>query len=1078
MERTGRVRVLYILFFCSGAAGLVYEVIWSRLFREVFGVTAYANATVLATYLGGLALGGWVLGRVADRRADPLRLYGLLEIGVGLTAVVGMLLVRLLDPVHIRAATRFAPDSATLACVRVALASLVILPPTFLMGGTLPVMTKVFVRRLGRLGRELSFLYGLNTSGAVAGTLLAGFLLIRTLGVHPTLWIAAFANLAVGAISLVLATRADTTPEAVGPTEAEVREAERTKHPVVDARGLLLMVGLSGVASLALEVIWARVLVLIVGSSTHAFVTMLAAFLVGIALGSFLTRLFIDRIADLRRAFGWVQAGVAASTLAAIPAIGALVWSAQRWLQEVEPRWVALALGRFGIAFLILLVPTTLIGMSFPLAGKIRVCGVQTLGSHLGQVYGANTIGNIAGAIAGGLVLLPVFGVQRGMVLLTTLNLAGAAWGLLPGGDERRRLRSVVRRAPALALFVVSAGMLVSWRPRPFVSIEEGEADRVLYYKEGLVSTVKVIQRADDARQLIMLVDGVRIGQSSGGIDSKQQVLAHFPFLLKPEGSLSRVLSIGLGTGILVGEVAKHPGVRSIECVELSPAVIEGARFFADYNGNVLDNPMARVIADDGMNFLRRSQAKYDAIISDGKSRLGQATNALFYSEDYFRSARQHLTDGGLLIQWMPLEEVAEDLRTIVRTFTMVFPHSYLWIGHGSCFLVGLQQPLVLDMPHIQRVIDAPETADLRRYGWGNASDVAALLVADSSSAKSWVSTGTTINSLEKPVLEFTSPRALATPGAVRVGENAAALARTRKEALNDVRLAGADSREIEASSRAVGHLLDALNLIGRRDPALLDAEVGALEKAIALAPDESAIRYSAGATLVSLGVEYDSRGLHDEAIRMYRAAIAAWPDNATARLNLASYLARQGATLEAVEHVRHVLRINPDSGAAHRLMGKILLEVNPAGAIAHLRQALRIAPDMAEVHNDLGRCLALSGRPHEALVELREAIRLRQDWAAPMAEAALLLATHPDPSARNSREAIRLATRASELTASSDPGVLEILAASHAAAGHFEEAVAAQRKALALAAASGDAKLAEEAASSLDLYQRRMPRR
>ena len=1071
MRKSARGSGIYLLFFLSGAAGLVYEVVWSRLLKDVFGVTAHAVAAVLATFLGGLALGSWALGRYADRYDRPLRFYGLLEIGIGIAALAGTLAIAFLDPLHIHAASRFAPDSAALAAVRLVLASAVILPATFLMGGTLPAMTRALVGREGNVSREISFLYALNTSGAVAGSLATGFLLIRALGVHPALWMAVAVNVAVGAWALVLSRQG-------GPSAAAEPESSGAVEAAPGSRWVLLAIALSGVVSLALEVIWTRMLILIVGSSTHAFVTMLSVFLVGIALGSFIARSLVDRVANPRAAFGWVQAGIAAATLATIPLSGALVLAAQKWLLQMELHWAALTFARFGISFLLLLVPTTLIGMTFPLAAKIRVRSAQRLGSRVGEVYAANTLGNIAGAIIGGFVLLPAAGLQRSVVLLTLLNLAGAAWGLLPRGEAGAGRRLLLRVAPVVAVFLALSGFLVFWRPRPFVSVEEGEGDRVLYYREGLVSTVKVFQRADDGRQLVMLVDGIRIGQSSSGIDYKQQVLAHFPFLLRPAGAIANVLSIGLGTGIVAGEIARHPGVRAIDSVELSPPVIEAARLFSGYNGGVLDNPSVRITTDDGINFLKRTPAKYDAIVSDGKSRLGQAGNALFYSLDYYRSARNHLARGGLMIQWMPLEEIAADLRTIVRTFMAVFSHAYLWVGHGSFFLAGLDEPLVLDLPHIERVLEAPETAHLKRYGW-TAAEIAALLVADSASVKEWLAQEDTINSLEKPVLEFYSPRALATPGAARAAENVAAINSLRRAMLQRLPLAGTDAKVLEPDSRALGHLLEALSLIGRGGPGQLEEELALLEKAVATAaPDAGAIRQWAGGILASLGVEADERGDRDQAIRLYRAAIEAWPDDATARVNLAGLLAEGGEPFSAAEQLREVLRANADSGAAHRMLAGILQHTNPPAAIEHFREALRIAPDMAEVHHQLGRCLALAGRNDEALAELREAMRLQPGWAAPMADAALLHATRPDAQARDSSEAIRLALRASELTASKDPGVLEILAASYAAAGRYDEAVEAQRKAVELTSASGDAGLTAAAEGALDLYRRRIPKR
>ncbi|HZR11372.1 MAG TPA: fused MFS/spermidine synthase [Myxococcales bacterium] len=1065
MRKEVRLRSVQALFVVSGAAGLIYEVVWSRLLKEVFGVTAYAVAAVLATYLAGLALGAWLLGRRADREPDPLRFYGLLELAVGASAVVGALLLRFLGPLHDAAAVRLAPGSPLLLLIRLLLASLVVLPPTFLMGATLPAITRVFVGGLGSVGRDLGALYALNTAGAVGGSLLAGFFLIRDLGVHRTLWVAVATNLAVGFVALALAARG--APEA-----APAPESPAHGGPV--DKGLLVAVGLSGVVTLALEVLWTRVLVLVVGSSTHAFVTMLSAFLVGIALGSALVRLFAARLADPRRAFGWVQAGIAVSTLATVPLMNLLVARAQQWMFELEGRWMALGLGRFGVAFLIMLVPTTLIGMVFPLAGAIGVRRLRALGGELGSVYAALTAGNIAGALLAVFVLLPAAGMQRGVVLVSAASVASAAWAFLPAFRDRRLWR---RTVPAVAAAALWAGILVFWQPRPFVSIEEGPADPVRFYQEGLVSTVKVLQRATDGRQLVMLVDGIRIGQSSAGIDNKQQVLAHFPFLLRPGDPPAHVLSIGLGTGILAGEVARHPGVEAVECVELSPSVIEGAKKFSAYSFDVLHDRRVKVIEDDGISFLRRSPSRYDAIISDGKSRLGQAGNALFYASEYYESARRHLAPRGLMIQWMPLEEVAADLRIIVRTFMAVFPHAYLFLAHDSAFLVGMEEPLTFDLPALQRELDAPAVADLRRYGWRDATEVVSLLVADRASAAAWLGQEETLNSQERPVLEFYSPKELATPAARRLGANAAALASVREGALRGTRVTGADPGTLQTRMRSLATLLSALDLNGRAAP---QKDVAALlEKAADDAVPGGVIRSWVAASLLSMGVQAEEQGEPSRAFWLYRGAAEAWPESVPAHLQLGRSWAMQGQVRDAVVEFRKALQLNPESATGHRDLARLLREIgDPYQAIQHYLEAVRIAPGDAEAHADLGQCLAMASRHDEALAQFRAAMEILPRWPPPMAFAAMLLATHPNPASRRPEEAVALARRAAGLTDWKDRGVLEILAAAFASAGRFEEAVDAERKALALVPPNAEPRMVSEMEAALDLYQRGLTRR
>ncbi|HWE24223.1 MAG TPA: fused MFS/spermidine synthase, partial [Myxococcales bacterium] len=1037
------------------------------LLKDLFGITAYAVAVVLATFLGGLALGAWFLGRRVDCEPKPLRFYGLLEIGVGAAALVGTFVLRILEPIHQAAAVRWPPRSPTLFLIRVAIASLVVVPPTLLMGATLPAITRDIVARVGKVGRELSVLYALNTAGAVAGSFVAGFVLIRAIGVHPTLGVAVAANVAVGIGALLLAARDEALSEAADePRPAAARASDA---------GLLVAVALSGFVSLALEVVWTRVLVLVVGSSTHAFVTMLAAFLVGISLGSGVTRLFVDRLKDPRRAFGWVQVGIAAATLAAIPAMNELVARAQQWMFALEERWLALSFGRFAIAFAIMLVPTFFIGMVFPIAATLHVRGTRSLGGDLGRVYGALTLGNIAGAVLAALVLLPAAGMQRAILFASAASLASAAWGFFPGAGKPRPW---LRIAPAVAVTGVWIALLVAWRPRPFISAEEAPGDPVRFYQEGLVSTVKVIQRAADGRQLVMLVDGVRIGQSSAGIDNKQQVLAHFPFLLRPGRPPARVLSIGLGTGILSGEVARHPGVREIDCVELSPSVIEGAAQFGAYNFDVLHDSRVRIVEDDGINFLARAPGRYDAIISDGKSRLGQAGNSLFYSQEYYRNARRHLERGGLMIQWMPLEEVPEDLRIIVRTFMAEFPHAYLFLAHDSAFLVGMEEPLAIDLPALQREMDSPAAADLRRYGWRDAAEVATLLVADRNAAAPWLATEDTINSLEHPVLEFYSARALAESSLVRRGENAAAIAAIPQEKRN-VPVSGADRAALDAWARALGGLLSALHQMGHPDAERPNEAFRLLIEASAEAPAGGVIRSWASAALLSGGVAAEDRGDAMQAFHLYRAAVVAWPESVNARIQLGRAWAMQGEFREAAGEFKKALELNPESGAAHKAFAQLLRQVgDPYQAIGHYREALRIAPGQAEVHADLGQSLALAGRPDEGLAEFREAISLEPRASAPMAMAAMVLATNPNVASRNSHEAVRLALRANELTGGRDSGVLEVLAASYAAGGRFEEAVAAERKALDLVSAKADPQLVAEMEAALDLYKRGLTRR
>jgi spermidine synthase len=1069
MHRRRDFALVSLIFFVSGAAGLVYQVVWSRMLSDVFGVSTHAITAVLATYLGGLALGGWALGPLADRKRDALQAYGWLELGIAAVALAGNVAIGLLDPVHAWAATRLPPDSPVLLLFRVLLASVVILPPTLLMGATLPAITRALVQRIGTLGRGLSLLYALNTAGAVVGSAAAGFVLIRALGVHGTLWVAVGVNAAVGVAALGLAAarrrRTVAPPHESEPQAAMPAVAERAGTD----RSLLLVMMLSGIASLCLEVIWTRMLVVLVGTSTYAFVTMLSTFLVGISLGSFLARGFVDRLRDPRRTLGWVQVAIAASTLATIPLTRWVLAYGRRWFEAGEPGWTSALSGRFLVSFLIMIVPTTLIGTTLPLAAVIWARSVDTLGRRLGQLYGANTLGNVVGAAIGGFVVLPLLGMQKGIALVTIFNLFGAGWGLVPDLSRSRWTTRLLRAVPVGACLCGSVILLWAWRPTPLPGSGGDPLDPVLFYKEGPVSTVKVFQRARDGRQLVMAVDGITIGQSNSGVDKKQQVLAHLPFMLSRTAP-EHVLSIGLGTGILVGEVARHPGVASVECVELSPSVIEAAHEFSEWNWDALERPSIRVVNDDGVNYLKRSGAHYDAIISDGKSRSGHAGNALFYSSDYYRSALDHLADGGTMIQWVPLEVEPEDLKIIVRTFTSVFPHAFMWLGQDSSFLVGTTHALTLDLTHVQRVLDAPETEHLRRYGWRRAADVASLLVADTAALRRWVADGHATNSLEHPILEFYAPGALTGADSERVGANLSEIARIRRSGMEDVALIGGNVVELEASARAVGDLVDGLIAQARG----ARGAQGLLWRALADAPDHGVVHQIVGEAIFSLALGLDLRGDVDGAILQYRNALGASPALVEASINLGRALAKRGRTADATATLREAIAANGRAGAAHRMLGEILqAEGIPGDAAKHFEQALLISPDDAYLRDRLAVSLAMTGRSDVAVAELRRAIQSNPELAAPKQHLAFLLAI--DPQLRDPAEAVRLARSALKLSGEGDAGALETLAAAYAATGDFDQAIAQEQKAVAVLEASG-APAVTEARVTLEGYRRNVP--
>ncbi|MHC4846494.1 MAG: fused MFS/spermidine synthase, partial [Planctomycetota bacterium] len=622
--------LVLLLFFLSGACGLVYQVVWTRLLTHVFGTTALAVGTVLAAFMSGLAVGAWLLGRLADRSANPLRLYAKLEIGLGLAALLAHLLLHDISPVYVGVYELFGRSAAALGVARFVLAFVLVMAPTVLMGATLPVLARFVVRHRAAVGAGLSTLYSINTIGAVAGTLATGFFLIGAAGLNGSIVVAVLGNVAIGAIAWVLGGRAAALPVA---PEDDTTPAEPPDDTAVSPRAFRwLLVGLciSGLTSFASEIYWTRSLVFLVGNSTYAVTTMLATFLGGIALGGFLARFFVDRVRGRVALFGWVQVLIGVSAAIALPLLFA--WAAP---EEIRVRLDMathdagrLFLSRFGVSVLVMLLPATLIGTTFPLVARLGVTDLRRTGASVGATYAANTVGNVLGALLPGIVLLNWLGIQKGILVMAALN---ALVGFVALGACMRRGRVLRFTVPAGA-----AGCLLALALAPlefrFPAESQTEWHRELYYREGPSATTMVLSDPETSARL-MAVDGVEIG-GNGITEYKQQLLAHVPKLLLDDVSLE--LSIGLGSGMLAGESARHARVERIVCVEIEPSVVAGARFFPGLNHGVLDDPRVQVVVDDVATHLHTTQDRYAVVSADEKTAQDYASNGFSYSREYY----------------------------------------------------------------------------------------------------------------------------------------------------------------------------------------------------------------------------------------------------------------------------------------------------------------------------------------------------------------------------------------------------------------------------------------------------------
>ena len=772
-ETPGRAvhTLVLLLFFISGALALVYEVVWARMMMHVFGSTAIAVGTVLAAFMTGMALGSWFIGALADRSGNALRLYARLEIGIALAALVSHILLDHIGPAHLALHDFFGASAATFAFFRFFLAFILVVAPTVLMGATLPVLARFLDSRRSLVGVKLSTLYAINTFGAVAGVLVTGFFLIGRFGIHVPVYLAVIGNFIIGCLAWLVSRTVPASPPVASPPAAtalaeETEGGSTGKDQALPAgifRLVLFGLGVSGFTSFAYEIYWTRSLVFILGNSTYALTTMLSAFLTGIALGGFLIRFFLRRIQDRSVIFGWIQVLLGVFSALALPLLFTIAdpQSLTLFLSGVSTQVFPLIFARFGLSFLVMLVPAILIGATFPLVGQIGVKDLRKTGSSVGRIYAINTLGNVLGALLPGFVLLNWLGIQKGILAMAILNVTLGFTILF--------LRLTVRSGKpvwrvALPLALIFTAIILSRAPLDFQFPSNGEQDhfQTLFYREGPSATTKVYWDPRTTERY-MSVDGIVIG-GTGFTEFKQLLLAHLPKLLL--GDVANELSVGVGSGILVGESALHSRVEKITGVEIEPSVIEGAGRFVKHNHGVLENPRLHTVVDDIGNFLRTTSGTYQVITADEKTADDYASNGFSYSLEYYALLRDHLATGGLVAQWIPTTLPPRQYRMILNTFAHSFEHVQLWYflpaykrGPINTILIGSKERIPVNYEHISRQFaESPEVyRSLAAYGLTSAEALLPHFVADEKILRGAVETAA-LNSLDHPRYEFFYP--------------------------------------------------------------------------------------------------------------------------------------------------------------------------------------------------------------------------------------------------------------------------------------------------------------------------------
>lgn len=948
-------RLAYALFIASGATGLVYEVTWFRNLSLIFGASFEATSIVLAAFMAGMSLGGFSFGRWAEHFEHPLRVYGLLELGVGLFALVLPSLLSAVDAFYVGLATGDGEAGPGILALRSLLAFLVLAVPTFFMGATLPVVTRLLVREDAEFGTRLSWLYGSNTFGAVVGTLTAGFVLIPALGVWRSQLAAIVLNLAIALVAILVDAR--TRPEvariagSVGTSGAkEVEGPER-----LALRLVFMGTALSGFCSLALEVLWTRAVSIAVGSSTYSFSVMLAAFLTGIALGSWLHAMGLMRRFSLPVQFGLVltMAGLFAFMASgAIPRLPEMAIQLNLLIFDDLTRIRPLT--SFLLAFFLMVIPCLFIGIAFPLANQARVALAAGYARPVGETIGLNTLGSIAGSLGAGFVLVPALGLQRAMLLAAGLYVAYGAL-VLAVALVRHERRAAVFMAAGVAIVAAlstpivvpgwSESMLGAFSNNQLLQYvgEGGEVDvesalakgTLLYYREGRGATVSVLEQ-DAVRSLS--VNGKIVASDDLEDLRTQYMLAHVPLLMHPDPKTALV--IGMGAGTTLGGLTANEDLVSIALAEIEPAILGAEPYFAEANGSPLSDPRLRVYLEDGRNYLKTTTRRFDVITADPIHPWNRGSGYL-YTEEYYRLAAARLEEGGIMCQWLPVADLTpDDFKSVVATFAKVYPYTMLWHS-TSAVLIGSDEPLTTTIASLEPRLAQPRVrAQLERIGLDETFTFLAELQLDDAQVRAFAGDAL-INTDDNLHLEFSSPLAV-----------------------------GGD--------RAVWSVLEELHAFPPGTSPL--REGGAAAERLARLQ-----RAKTRTVFGTIGLRSPEAARQTRAFRAMDALVRAQPDYRPASMVLGEYLAERSAFLLANRNVpaalrdaRRAVELDPASGRARRALGEVLRKQRAFDSAERaFREAVTREPRNWRNHLGLARTLEDLAREDEAREVTRSGLEI-----------------------------------------------------------------------------------------------------
>lgn len=762
--------LVLLLFFCSGATALVYEVLWSRYLTLMLGSTVQAQTVVLAVFMGGLAIGNRLFGRKSERFASPLAAYGLLEGIIGIYAFFYPNLYTLGDRVFVGIGSHVAQTATLLLALKLIISVVLLLLPTVLMGGTLPLIAAWIEKQKGfESGARVGIFYAVNSLGAVVGAAMAGFVLLQSLGMVSSLQVTAFVNVLVALVAIGISKRQEL---ALAPEASAATIPSAAEPPAATPLWLGWMVAFSGGTSMGLEVLSSRAVALIVGGSLQAFALVLMSFILGIGLGS-----VVISSSRAARKYGLSTIFVLLVSAAAVIILNVL--AIEHWTVLYGHAKFGLASNHNGfiwhqaavaiVAFLILGLPAAFLGAVVPLSIRLLKSEGAGLGDQVGRLLTFNTIGAVVGVLLTGFFFMPVIGLRGALGTLAILLIGGAGWIAF-----QRHQTSAFIGAAMLAVGGV-AGMVLTGRDWQYVlgtgvyrlhsdvTLEQmrsrKDAVDTVFYKDSADATV-VVQRtsyANEPPQTILRINGKTDASTYGDLGT-QYLLAHVPMMAAPDAK--KVFVLGFGSGITAGALLGHP-IEQLTIAENCKPVLEAAPLFGQWNRGVFTNARTRIRNDDARAVLRLNPDKYDLIISE-PSNPWVAGVASVFTKEFYEICANRLNENGFMAQWFHKYEMNDEIvNMVIRTFASVFPHLEIWDPQeGDLILLGSKKAWESNPAKFQAIFQREQPRkDLAELQINTAVALWTKQAASQTTAAAIPGDGP-MQTDEFPVLEYAAPEA------------------------------------------------------------------------------------------------------------------------------------------------------------------------------------------------------------------------------------------------------------------------------------------------------------------------------